>query len=180
MDEHIVEVPTEYQDRPDLKDFKRKKPIDKMKTIFRVLNEDLTLFFEEANYKVPDNQGECRQSLNILEKFGYNEGLLQLLCTDAETGINGDSNDIRRRQKIFGKNKLELKKIVSFMDTFAATFEDPNVIFMIIVSTIYLAISIWAQSESYVECLTIYFGLFSLNLIASICDYSKNKQFLGL
>lgn len=95
--DYVISVPTEYQDRPDLKDFKKKKPIEKMKTIFRVLNEDLTLFFDEANYKAPDNQGECRQSLNILEKYGYNEGLVQLLVTDAETGINGDISDIRRR-----------------------------------------------------------------------------------
>lgn len=62
----VSQVTTEYQDRPDLKDFKRKKPIEKMKTIFRVLNEDLSIFFDEENYKMPDNQGECRQSLNIL------------------------------------------------------------------------------------------------------------------
>ena len=68
-----------------------------MKTIFRVLNEDLTIFFDEENYKAPDNAGECRQSLNILEKFGYADGLLQLLVTDPESGINGDTKDIRRR-----------------------------------------------------------------------------------
>lgn len=75
---------------------------------------------------------------------------------------------------------MELKKIEPFSDIFAKSFEDPNVIFLIWVSTVYLAISIWAQSDSYVECLTIFFGLFSVNLIGSICDYSKNKQFLGL
>lgn len=66
------------------------------------------------------------------------------------------------------------------MDILAEKFEDQNVIFLIIVTTIYLLISIYAQSNSYVECLTIYFGLFAQAIIASICDHSKNKQFLGL
>lgn len=84
----------DYQGRPDLKVFKKRKPIEKMRTIFRILTDDLTIFFDEINYKLPDNHGECRQSLNIIEKFGYVKGLLQLLCTDKDTGINGDITDI--------------------------------------------------------------------------------------
>jgi len=88
---------SDYQGRPDLKVFKKRKPIEKMRTIFRVLNEDLTLFFDEPNYKLPDNEGECRQALNILKSFGYTKGLLQLLCSEKDSGINGDIKDIRRR-----------------------------------------------------------------------------------
>lgn len=50
----------DYQGRPDLKIFKKRKPIEKMRTIFRILTDDLILFFDEKNYKVPDNHGECR------------------------------------------------------------------------------------------------------------------------
>ena len=95
---------SDYQPRPDLKVFKKRKPIEKMRTIFRVLNDDLTLFFDEVNYKMPDNEGECRESLNILSRFGYTKGLLQLLNTEKDTGINGDFLDIQRRQKIYGMN----------------------------------------------------------------------------
>lgn len=129
---------------------------------------------------VPDNAGECRQSLNILKNYGYTKGLLQLLCSEKDSGINGDIKDIKRRQNIYGKNNLELPKIQPYSDILAEKFEDPNVIFLIIVTTIYLWISIYAESNSYVECLTIYLGLFAQALIASICDHSKNKQFLGL
>jgi hypothetical protein len=61
-----------------------------MRSIFRVGSEDLTIFFDDKNVKMPENAGECRQSLNILKKYGYNEGLLQLLVTDKDTGIIGD------------------------------------------------------------------------------------------
>jgi hypothetical protein len=48
------------------------------------------LFFLKKNIKTPDNQGECRVSLNILKECGYNYGLCMLLNTDMETGIIGD------------------------------------------------------------------------------------------
>jgi len=70
--------------------------------------------------------------------------------------------------------------ITPYIDILAEKFEDPTVILLIIVTTVYLCISIYAQSNSYVECLTIYLGLFVQALIASICDHSKNQQFLGL
>lgn len=66
----------DFQPRPDLRDYNLKKPIEKMKSIFRVLTPDLNIFFDEENLKLPDNKGESRESLNILKNFGYNEGLL--------------------------------------------------------------------------------------------------------
>jgi len=48
------------------------------------------MFFEKKNIKKPDNQGECRISLNILKECGYNRGLCRLLDTDMESGVIGD------------------------------------------------------------------------------------------
>jgi hypothetical protein len=45
----------------------------------------------------PDNMGEKRECLIILEKVGCNPGLLAALSTDEETGIIGDVKDIDRR-----------------------------------------------------------------------------------
>ena len=67
---------TNFAKRPVLDDYKKKKPISTMKCIFRVGIPDLTIFFDEKNLKKPVNEGECRQSLNILRDYGYNEGLL--------------------------------------------------------------------------------------------------------
>jgi len=46
---------------------------------------------------MPDNQGERRECLIILEKVEWERGLLKSLATDAETGIIGDVKDILRR-----------------------------------------------------------------------------------
>jgi hypothetical protein len=41
------------------------------------------------------------------------------LCTDKETGIVGNQTDIKRRQKVFGKNKIAIPTISSFMESLA-------------------------------------------------------------
>jgi len=47
--------------------------------------------------ELPDNRGEKRETLIILEKIGCNQGLLTALSTDQQTGIIGDVKDIDRR-----------------------------------------------------------------------------------
>lgn len=86
---------------PLLSHYKKLSSLDN-KNIFRLKKEDLTLFFDKSNIKLPDNQGESRISLNILKDCGYNHGLCKLLNTDPEIGIIGDQDDLNRRIKIFG------------------------------------------------------------------------------
>lgn len=59
--------------------------------------EELELFFLREHQRMPDNQGERRECLIILEKVEWERGLLKSLATDAETGIIGDVKDILRR-----------------------------------------------------------------------------------
>ena len=84
------------------------------KNIFRLTKEDLTLFFEKKNIARPDNQGECRISLNILKECGYNNGLCKLLSTDQDCGIIGDGKDLESRHKLFGKHFIALPTISTF------------------------------------------------------------------
>jgi hypothetical protein len=87
---------TSYYASPDLTEFTG-KPKYSAKRIFRIQPEDLRLFFQKKNLKIPPNVGESRMSLNILRKCGYNAGLCQLLVTDKDTGIIGDEKDTARR-----------------------------------------------------------------------------------
>lgn len=68
-----------------------------MSSVFKLRPEELQLFFERRHIAAPDNQGEKRECLVILEKVNLNHGLLFSLATDAETGIIGDVKDIARR-----------------------------------------------------------------------------------
>jgi len=151
------------------------------KSIFRINRSELQLFFLPQNIKKPDNQGECKISLNILRDCGYNEGLCALLNTDAETGIIGDKEDIERRQVAFGKHSIALPQIQSFYTLLARNFEDINVIFLIWSATIYLVFSMFSRSQSaYIESLTIYSGLLFSALISAVCDWIKERQYLKL
>ena len=84
------------------------------KNIFRISKDDLTLFFSKKRLRMPDNDGECRISLNILKECGYTHGLCNLLSTNYETGIVGDAEDIKRRQKVFGHHFIALPSIETF------------------------------------------------------------------
>jgi magnesium-transporting ATPase (P-type) len=146
-----------------------------------VRKDDLTLFFEKKNIKKPDNQGECRVSLNILKDCGYNHGLCRLLNSDKDTGIIGDKKDLERRQLLFGKHSIALPKIQTFETLLARQFEDSNVIFLIWTATIYLGFSVFSPSATaYIESLTIYTGLLFAALISALCDWIKERQYLKL
>jgi hypothetical protein len=46
---------------------------------------------------MPENAGEKKECLRILEYVGLQAGLLAKVATDASTGIIGDAKDIERR-----------------------------------------------------------------------------------
>jgi hypothetical protein len=113
------------------------------KNVFKISKEDLTLFFEKKNIKLPDNDGESRISLNILRDCGYSHGVCRLLNTDKETGIVGDKQDILRRQNVFGKHTIAMPTISSFWMLLSRNFEDSSVIFLTWAASIYLFISLF-------------------------------------
>ena len=46
---------------------------------------------------MPENKGEKRECLKMIEHVGLQEGLIVALATDASTGIIGDAKDLARR-----------------------------------------------------------------------------------
>jgi len=138
------------------------------------------MFFEKNFMKVPKNYGETTTSLKLLEECGYVDGMLQLLVTDKETGIIGDLKDLTRRNNLFGRNNIKLPSITSFGDLLASQFEDSAVITLWWATTVYLLFSFFGDDTLLIlmEALTIYSGLFLASVIAAICDYVKERQFL--
>jgi hypothetical protein len=93
---------------PNLGNFKKETDTPTNKSIFKITAKELELFFNKENTKYPDNDGECRMTLNILKSCGYNEGLCAHLNTDPQNGILGDEKDLERRRLAFGVHKLPL------------------------------------------------------------------------
>ena len=99
---------------PSLGQFRKEKDVPTNKSIFKMTAQELTLFFNKDNTKLPDNEGECRITLNILKKCGYNQGLCAHLNTDPVNGILGDQKDMRRRRAAFGAHKMALPQSQAF------------------------------------------------------------------
>lgn len=76
----------------------------------------MQLFFKPEHLE--DGEYEAApEALKILEKVKGTKGLLQKLATNEEIGIVGDTNDITRRHKFFGNNKLVKPQKKPLLDT---------------------------------------------------------------
>ena len=65
-----------FQRKPEFDDYKASLSSKySVKRIFRITSDDLVMLFNKRNLMLPDNDGESRQSLNMLRDCGYNEGL---------------------------------------------------------------------------------------------------------
>ena len=72
MEDHAAEAA--FVGDPNFEDFKKRINKFTVKDIFRIDKNNLQLFFDERNLKVPANEGETRRSLDLLAQCGYNEG----------------------------------------------------------------------------------------------------------
>jgi hypothetical protein len=78
-------------------------------------------------------------------------------------------------------HSIALPKIQTFEVLLSRQFEDPNAIFLIWVSTIYLVFSFFSESATaYIESLTIFGGLLFVAIIYASCDWIKESQYLKL
>jgi hypothetical protein len=85
-----------------------------------VTPKDLNVLFDRKNKKEPANQGEVRQTLNLLKECGYHTGLCQLLSTHPITGIGGEEQDLKRRHRLFGQNNFPLPTVTGFLELLAS------------------------------------------------------------
>lgn len=173
-------VPPAYE-TPQLGQYRKEDDIPTNKSIFKVTAKELELFFNKENTKPPDNDGECRVTLNILKNCGYNSGLCAHLNTDPVNGILGDELDLQRRRAAFGAHKLALPQIEAFSTILHQQFEDSNIIFLTWAATIYLFFSFFSKDQNhngFIESLTVYVGLMFACLLSASCDYVKECQML--
>jgi magnesium-transporting ATPase (P-type) len=130
---------------------------------------------------MPENVGERREVLRILEKVNYSSGLLDMIASDKETGIIGDVKDLQRRRKFFGKNEAAMPGIRSFFSILWDQLDEFYVQLLLIVATILLILALWSETPyAWVESVSVYFAVLFACLIQTVCDYGKETQFLRL
>ena len=111
-----------------------------------------------------------------MERCGYNLGICKRLSTDPETGIVGDSADLRRRREKYGAHNIPLPVIQTFYKLLARQYMDQNIIILIWAASLYLAFSLFSpQPAAYVEPLVVYSGVLFVTVISAYCDWKKEK-----
>jgi len=143
-------------------------------SVFGLRPEELELFFLRDHLRKPDNYGEVRESLKILDKVGGYNGLLHFVSSCKETGIIGDVKDIARRKKFFGKNYKRIPRIHSYLSILLEKFEDEFIRILLVLGVVSLVLSIFFKTFPY-EAMSIFFAVGLSALVASLCDYGKEQ-----
>jgi hypothetical protein len=82
---------------------------------------------------------------------------------------------------VFGKNKIAIPTISSFLEILAIQFEEANTMFLIVVATIHLLTSLFlGDPNTFNYCLTIFFGVFFAAFLTASFEFVKQSQFLSL
>lgn len=82
----------------------------------------------------------------------------------------------------FGENERSLPNIRSYLEILWDQFDEFLVLLLLVFATLSLVASFGYKEEPYkwLESVSIYFAVIFAALIASFCDYGKERQFLNL
>lgn len=111
--------------------------------------------------------------------IGGNSGLVLLLSSDADTGI--DPSTVLTRRTLFGCNSLPSAPRKSFCQLFCDTFDDATLQILIAAALVSLAIGIYDDpTTGYVEGIAILAAVLIVSCVTAVNDYQKESQFREL
>ena len=111
--------------------------------------------------------------------IGGVSGLVTLLQTDADKGIDSSTAEERRSQ--FGCNSLPAAPRKTFWQLFVDSFDDATLQILIVAAIVSLAIGIYDDpTTGYVEGLAILAAVLIVSVVTAVNDYQKELQFREL
>lgn len=134
-----------------------------IKDVVRLINEPQSL---------PSN-------LRHLKAAGGVDGLLELLGTNPETGL--DESTVVKRRALFGGNTLPSSPRKTFWELFVDTFDDATLQILIVAAIVSLIIGIYDNpATGYVEGTAILAACLVVSVVTALNDYQKETQFREL
>jgi len=128
------------------------------------------------------NQPQCLESnLAYLksEKIGSTDGLLKLLNTNPDKGI--ETSTVESRRELYGSNYLPSAPRKTFLDLFLGSFDDETVRILMAAAIVSLVIGVYEDpSTGYVEGVAILTAVFIVAMVTALNDYQKETQFRAL
>jgi len=126
----------------------------------------------------PQSLDQNLKNLNA-SRIGGISGLVSLLKSDTDGGIDSASADERR--KALGSNKLPFSPRKSFWQLFIDTFDDNTLQILIAAAVVSLAVGLYDDpATGYVEGVAILVAVLLVSFVTAINDDQKERQFREL
>eukprot|EP01134_Creolimax_fragrantissima_P007702 CFRG7702T1 len=115
--------------------------------------------------------------------FDSIDGLVNKLNCNTIDGLDENEKDIKRRQVVFGLNKLPEKSSTSFFQLILQALQDPTLIILIVAGIISLVLGLTMdddKSTGWIEGASILAAVTIVVMVTAVNDYQKDKQFRQL
>ncbi|XP_062165564.1 calcium-transporting ATPase 10, plasma membrane-type isoform X2 [Alnus glutinosa] len=121
-------------------------------------------------------------NVSALEIYGGVKGLVDLLKTNLEKGVQGDDTDLVKRRDAFGSNTYPRKKGRSFWMFLWDAWQDLTLIILMIAAVASLALGIKTEGikEGWYDGGSIAFAVILVIVVTAISDYRQSLQFENL
>ncbi|CAN4092870.1 unnamed protein product [Withania somnifera] len=119
------------------------------------------------------------KSVHKLATLGGAQGVAASLKSDMATGINGDTEDVARRQDAFGSNTYRKPPTKSFFMFVGESFKDPTIIILLLCAALSLGFGIkeHGPKEGWYDGGSIFVAVFLVISVSSISNFRQNRQF---
>ncbi|KAF5176316.1 Calcium-transporting atpase [Thalictrum thalictroides] len=118
------------------------------------------------------------KNLDHLNQLGGVKGLAMTLQTHAENGIHGDTQEILRRQTIFGVNTYEKPPAKGFFYFVYEAFKDITIIILLVCAALSLGFGIAEHGASgWYDGGSIFIAVFLVIAVSAVSNYRQSRQF---
>ncbi|XP_039156101.1 putative calcium-transporting ATPase 13, plasma membrane-type [Eucalyptus grandis] len=119
------------------------------------------------------------KDLSHLQEFGGVQKVSSTLKTDVLAGINGDPDDVSRRQNAFGINSYKKPPAKSFFHFVVEAFKDLTIMILLVCAGLSLGFGIKEDGvkEGWYDGGSIFVAVFLVIAVSAGSNYRQNRQF---
>ncbi|KAL3849905.1 hypothetical protein ACJIZ3_011787 [Penstemon smallii] len=119
------------------------------------------------------------KNLDELRSFGGMEAIAKLLKTNTENGINGNEEEMSKRQATFGSNTYPMPKPKGLLHFVVEAFKDTMILILLVCAALSLAFGIrqHGASEGWYEGGSIFLAVFLVVVVSAASNFRQERQF---
>ncbi|XP_031112702.1 putative calcium-transporting ATPase 13, plasma membrane-type [Ipomoea triloba] len=119
------------------------------------------------------------KSLKNLDNIGGIESIATCIGSNLQNGINGDTEDISRRNEVYGRNTYPRPPTKSLFQFVWDMFKDPTIIILLVCAALSLAFGMKEDGakEGWYDGGSIFVAVFLVISVSAISDFRQSRQF---